>query len=307
VLIQWLSVLLAVAALAEYLRRRRLLFSGGLPWPRWRAGWFALGLLLVLGLTCGPAAHYDRVRYWVWVSQSLALLLVAPLPLMCGRPVELVRAASHPNSRGHGAAPATGSAADRRPGGHARDWLSSPLLGPALVPLVCLGVLFGPVPGWAAASPGVGWLVHLLLVLVGSVIVLPLVRADDRVSSMAVGAAVAVGFVELLIDAVPGIVLRLSTHPVSGFFAHRPVDAAAPNWLHDQQIGGGILWCVAELLDLPFLLLIFRQWVRADSREAAAIDAALDAEGRSEDGDAPGQPGGTPWFLDDPRLRDRLR
>jgi cytochrome c oxidase assembly factor CtaG len=300
VLSQGLSVLLAVAALAEYLRRRRRLVSAGTAWPGRLAGWFALGLVLVLAVTDGPISHYDRVRYWVWVSQSLALLLLVPLPLMCGRPVELVRATSRNAGRTAGRWPA------------APSWLRSPLLGPAVMPLVCLAALFGPVPGWAAASAWAAWLVHLVLLVIGSVIVLPLVRADERASSLAVGAAVAVGFIELLVDAIPGIVLRLSTHPVSGFFSHRRSAVGAPNWLHDQQVGGGILWCVAELLDLPFLLLVFGQWVRADRREAAVIDAALDAEAaRAAEvartaGDA-AEPAGTPWFVNDPRLRDRLR
>jgi putative membrane protein len=282
---QALSLLLAVAALAGYLRRRR---RAGTGWPGRLTAWFALGLLLALAVTCGPISHYDRVRYWVWVSQSLALLLIVPLPLMAGRPVELIQATSR--------------TAARWP--DAPSWLRSPLLGPALMPLVCLAVLFGPVPGWAAGNVWVGWLVHLVLLVIGSVIVLPLVRADERASSLAVGAAVAVGFVELLIDAIPGIVLRLSTHPVSGFFSHRHAAVGAPNWLHDQQVGGGILWCVAELLDLPFLLLVFRQWVRADSREAAVIDAALDAEA-AEATETAGSD--QPWFVNDPRLRDRLR
>lgn len=284
---QALSVLLAVASLAGYLRRSRRLST---TWPRQLTGWFALGLLLALAVTCGPISHYDRVRYWVWVSQSLALLLIVPLPLMAGRPIELAKA--------------TGRTAVRWPS--APSWLRSPLLGPALMPLICLAVLFGPVPGWAAGNVWAGWLVHLALLVLGSVIVLPLVQADDRASSLAVGAAVAIGFIELLIDAIPGIVLRLSTHPVSGFFSHRHTAIGAPPWLHDQQIGGGILWCVAELLDLPFLLLVFRQWVRADSREAAAIDAALDAEAAEAKANE-AESGDQPWFVNDPRLRDRLR
>ncbi len=113
---------------------------------------------------------------------------------------------------------------------------------------------------------------------------------------------------------MPGIVLRLSTKPVSGFFTHRLSSANAPPWLHDQQIGGGVLWCVAELLDLPFLLLVFRRWVRADAREAATIDAALDAKDADAAGDRSGAGAADtepapdePWFVNDPRLRDRLR
>src|SRR6185437_16706090 len=103
---QALAGLLAIAALAGYLRRQRRLST---PWSRRLTGWFALGLLLALAVTCGPISHYDRVRYWVWVSQSLALLLIVPLPLMAGRPVELFRAGT-------------------RTSGRSPSWLRSPLL-----------------------------------------------------------------------------------------------------------------------------------------------------------------------------------
>src|SRR6185437_16761955 len=93
---QALAGLLAIAALAGYLRRQRRLST---PWSRRLTGWFALGLLLALAVSCGPISHYDRVRYWVWVSQSLALLLIVPLPLMAGRPVELIQATSRTSAR----------------------------------------------------------------------------------------------------------------------------------------------------------------------------------------------------------------
>ena len=55
-----------------------------------------------------------------------------------------------------------------------------------------------------------------------------------------------------------------------------------------------MLWCVAELIDLPFLLLVFRRWLRADARDAAQVDAVLEAEralarGRVDRHRAPGR------------------
>lgn len=301
---QPIALLLAALAGWAYFRQvHRVNQLTQTPWPAIRTASFGLGLILLVLLSCAAPGHFARSVYWVWVAQSLTLLLVVPVPLMCGQPIELLRI-THPEGR-------LPRAVESRAG----RWLSSPLVGPALVPLLCIATLFGPVPGWAAGTLPISWLVQLLLVLMGAAIVLPLICADDRASSVAVGAAVAVGVLELLIDAVPGIVLRLSTHPVSGFFDHRTSSVGAPFWLHDQQIGGGVLWCVAELLDLPFLVLIFRRWVRADAREAAAIDAVLD----QRDGNTAQQPEGAvpneietarsdePWFLTDPRLRDRLR
>src|SRR5205823_14085380 len=111
---------------------------------------------------------------------------------------------------------------------------------------------------------------------------------------------------ELLVDAVPGIVLRLQTSLSSSFFTHRLARDWALSPINDQQRAGAILWAVAEVLDLPFLLLIFRRWVRADAREAAEIDTVLDAERIArESGPEPARD--EPWWLSDPRLRDRFR
>ncbi|MDQ1719402.1 MAG: hypothetical protein QOE89_3355, partial [Pseudonocardiales bacterium] len=172
--------------------------------------------------------------------------------------------------------------------------------------------LFGPVPGWAISDTPAGWLIQTAMLIVGLLIVLPLIITDVTSSSLAIGAAIAVGFVELLVDAIPGIVMRLSTHPVTSFFDLRTPALGIPNWLHDQQFAGGILWCVAELLDLPFLILIFRRWVQADAREAAMADAGQG--GQAGQGGHAGQGGRTggagaseePWFLTDPQLRDRF-
>jgi len=135
---------------------------------------------------------------------------------------------------------------------------------------------------------------------------------------MAVGLALGVGVLELLLDAFPGIVLTFDTHLTLTQFA---VDR--PSWalpaLDDQHTAGGILWAAAEVLDLPFLVLAATRWMRADAAEARRIDAELDAQappsrtGPAAPGtersvtrpDAP--PMSRPWWLDDEQLRDRYR
>ena len=274
------------------------------PWPARRSVWFVGGLSLVLLTTSGPVADQLPKLFWVWLSQSLLLLLLLPIPIVAGQPVELVR-------RVHAATGRTLPLlrlADAAPG----RFFASPIVGAGLIPIACVVFLFGPVPGWAIAHTAVGWLVQTALLAVGLVIVLPLISTDTTTSSLAFGAAIAIGLVELLVDAVPGIVMRLSTHSVTSYFDFRHA-AGQLSPLSDQQLAGGILWCVAELLDLPFMVLIFRRWLQADAREAAAIDAHEAARGTAHAG--PGTPGGesaptpdeTPWFLNDPQLRDRFR
>src|SRR5262249_38507004 len=187
--------------------------------------------------------------------------------------------------------------------------LLNPLVGPLLVLVLSVVLFFGPLPGWDSAVPPLGWVLQVLLVVVGALIALPLVGGSNAVGSLAVGLALAVGMVELIIDAVPGIVLRLQTHTATGYFTDRLTHRWSPSALHDQQLAGAILWGVAEMIDIPFLALMFLSWVRADRNEAAQVDAVLEAEraARAALGeiDGPGQTD-SPWWLTDPALRDRL-
>src|SRR5581483_7319983 len=113
-------------------------------------------------------------------------------------------------------------------------------------PVLSFVLFFGPLPGWAIGTPAIGWLVQLGVVLVGAIMVLPLVGLDGEASSLAVGLALAVGSFELVLDALPGVILRLHTRLATTWFDHRVTEPWSMHPLHDQQIAGAILWCIAE-------------------------------------------------------------
>jgi putative copper resistance protein D len=60
------------------------------------------------------------------------------------------------------------------------------------------------------------------------------------------------------------------------YLHHAP--AWSPDVQHDQQIGGGAMLSIAELVALPFLLALLFQWARAERVQTAALDRRLDAE-----------------------------
>ena len=125
--------------------------------------------------------------------------------------------------------------------------------------------------------------------------------------------------------------LSFQTHlTLTQFGVNRP--AWAPAALDDQHTAGGILWAVAEVLDLPFLVLAATRWMRADAVEARRIDAQLDAESPAAAASPPAErpaagtavpaviagaptapahpdapPMSRPLWLDDPEMRDRYR
>jgi putative membrane protein len=257
------------------------------------------GVLLGLWVTGGVLQARAGQLLWIWTVQQLLLLLIVPIVILAGRPVDLVAAVRGTDAR-----------LVRIAGSRAVRTASSPLLGPLYVPVLCGLLFFWGLGSWSLRSSAGGWVLHLVLLVAGVLIALPLSQGHARTSSsIAVGAALAVGVVELLIDAVPGLVLRLETHlTLAHFGTGRP--AWAPSWRADQHTAGAILWTVAEVLDLPFLILVAVQWARVDAREARQVDALLDRQAltaaASGDGGDAGRPGGTqPWWLADPELRRR--
>lgn len=291
---QPLAIALALGLAGWYARAVRRYNRSARPGVRWPAGFtalFATGLVLLVWATCGFAGAYLDSLFWVWVSQQLGLLLVVPYFLMAGQPLRLTRSAR----------------VQRVVHARAIRALGNPLVAPALVPLLSVLLFFGPLPGWCIQAPGAGWVEQLVVLGVGALIVLPLVGGDGPRSSLAVGLSLAIGSFELVLDAIPGIALRLHRDLSTSYFDHRLAHGWSMLPVRDQQLGGTVLWCTAELLDVPFLVLVFRQWLKADARDAADIDAVLEAEriargtpGPAEEGDRD-----APWWLSDPAMRSR--
>lgn len=293
--VQPLALVVAAVLAVGYVR---LLRRTTRPWPAGRTAVFAFGIALFVWTTCGMPEVYARSLYWMWTAQALTLWLVVPLLVLSGHPVQLARAG--------GGAPRLDRALRSRP---ARV-VANPLVGPALVPVLSLLLFFGPLPGWAASILPVGWVLHLVLLAVGALMVLPLAGLDEDASSLAVGLSLAIGSFELVLDALPGVLLRLRAGLVTTYFDHRAQHAWTPAALHDQRYAGAVLWCVAEIIDLPFLLLVYRRWLRADARDAARVDAVLEAERAArtaipETVDVPVDRD-VPWWLSDPAMRQRM-
>ena len=267
-------------------------------WPALRSTLFGAGILLLLWASCGFLQVYASSLYWVWTTQTLVLWLAVPILVLSGHLVQLARTLSGPAGR-----------LDTVLRSRFCRVVANPLVGPALVPVLSGVLFFGPLPAWTIEWPAVGWLIQVALLGIGALMVLPLVGLDESASSLAVGLSLAIGSFELVLDALPGVILRLHTGLVTSWFDFRAQHRWTPDALHDQRVAGAILWCIAEIIDLPFLVLVYRRWIRADARDAAEVDAVLEAEraarralpdsGQDAERDAP-------WWLSDPAMQQRL-
>ena len=291
---QPIAIVLAVALAAGYVYALRRAEAS---LPRWRIAVFGLGIAVLVWTSCGFLAGYANSLYWVWTTQTLLLWLVVPILILSGHPVQLARQL-----------PAVGAHVDTVLRNPICRVIGNPLVGPALVPVLSFVFFFGPLPEWAARATWFAWLLQLALLLIGALMVLPLAGLDEEATSLAVGLSLAIGCFELVLDALPGVVLRLRNSLVTGWFDYRDVHSWTPDALRDQRVAGAILWCIAEIIDLPFLVLVYRRWLRADARDAAEVDAVLDAERAARQAMPETEPDrDAPWWLSDPTMQERLR
>jgi putative copper resistance protein D len=248
-------LLMLVGCLAAARRGGRL--------PGWRWALLGAGCAVALIAADGWPGAYAASLAWVFVVRLCALLLGAPALVAFARPELLL-----PESWRR-----------RRPLGRAGRALGHPLVGPLLLPVLIGVVIFTPLFTLAVRDRPVTWALDGVLLIVGTVLAAPLARAGEQDSSLRMGVVLFVGLFELLIDAIPGVALRLDGHVVPAVAALAAHRGGPPNALHDQQLAGAVLWGVAELIDLPFLLVVFRQWVRADQHEATVVDRRVAERG----------------------------
>ncbi|MBK3569659.1 MULTISPECIES: cytochrome c oxidase assembly protein [unclassified Streptomyces] len=247
------------------LRRR------GESWPVARTVAFAVfGLGTIVVATMSALAVYDRVLFWPAAVQNVLLDLIAPLGLALGDPLRLALRALPERA----AARAQGAMT-----GRVLRLLTFPLVSTALVLTTELTIYFTPYFETALANNWLHQLMYLQLLLAGSLFVLPVLTREEALPTWCTHPVrAALVFVDGIIDAVPGIVVMTHGTLIAGswYLAHAP--SWAPDVQHDQQLGGGAMVGIAELVAIPFLLAILVQWARTERAETVALDRRLDTE-----------------------------
>ncbi|KOV60580.1 cytochrome c oxidase assembly protein [Streptomyces sp. MMG1121] len=265
------ALLLVIALGALYGRGVALLRRRGEPWPPARVAAFALlGLGALVVATMSALAVYDHVLFWPAAVQNILLDLVAPLGLALGDPLRLAVEALPADSAGR---------VRRAMSGRLVRVLTFPLVSTALVLATELTVYFTP---YFATALRVGWLhelMYLHLLVAGCLFVVPMLTHEQtlpRWCTHPVRAALV--FLDGIVDAVPGVVVMTHGTLIAGAWYLHHAPTWSPDVRHDQQIGGGAMLSIAELVALPFLLALLFQWARAERAQSAVLDRRLDAE-----------------------------
>ncbi|GHI03472.1 hypothetical protein AQI88_00360 [Streptomyces cellostaticus] len=247
------------------------LLGRGEPWPPARAAAFVLiGLGGLVTATMSGLAVYDHVLFWPAAVQNILLDLVAPLGLALGDPLRLAVEALPERAAGRVRRVMTGRLVRT---------LTFPLVSTALVLGTELTVYFTP---YFATALRVGWLhelMYLHLLAAGCLVVVPVLTHEEALPSWCTHPVrAALVFLDGIVDAVPGVVVMTHGTLIAGAWYLHHAPSWSPDVQHDQQIGGGAMLSIAELVALPFLLAILFQWARADRAQTAVLDRRLDAE-----------------------------
>lgn len=301
------AAVVALALAAGYLAGVRWAHRRG---QRWSAGRTAVFLVggpgTIVVATMSALAVYRQVLFWPAAVANTVLAVITPLGLALGDPVGLLDRASP-----HRWAPRARAALR----GPLARVLTFPLVSALLGALTQFAVYFTPYLRASLRSGAVHGLLSAQLVVTGLLFAVPLLAEDLLPAWCTHPVRAAITFVDGLVDAVPGMLLALSSTPVAGgWYAERP-RTWGPTAAWDQTIGGALVFCLTEAVGAPLLVAVFVQWSRADATEAAQVDRRLDAErtasvpvppptagpaGPAEAGPAP-EPGlERPWWETDP-------
>ncbi len=244
--IDWSALAIIVAAGVLYGLGLKAAAARKQGWPLWRTvAFYVLGLGSLAILTFGFPGVYSSQLRWAFALKITLMLFVVPLLIGLGKPISLARAALPEQ----GISRLDGVLSNRMVR-FVSNSMAAPLLGLALFSLFLTPAFYT-----LRTNPLAEALLTLGIPLLGMLMALPIIEeADFHRSSAFITLEFVFVFIELLIDAVPGILLRLNCQVLDNVTARQSTLAWFPDALRDQQLAGDVLWFICEIVDLPLII-----------------------------------------------------
>ena len=261
-------MLLVAAAL--YLGGVIALRRRGHLWPlRLTLMYLLLGLGSYAWVSFGFLGAWSAELRWAFTTRIALLLFVVPMLVTLGKPVSLARTVLSARPRA-------------LMNGFLRSWIAkffgNAIMAPVFTCLV-FAVFFTPLAAALRFSPVAQGAISAVVPVLGLLMVLPMAAHTVARTSLFIVAEFLFAFVELVLDAIPGVLLRLGTVV---FDRAGAASGAMPLWfpnpLRDQQLSGDLLWFIAEIVDVPILVILMMRWIRSDRRESRSMDELSDEE-----------------------------
>ncbi|HEX3813655.1 MAG TPA: cytochrome c oxidase assembly protein [Mycobacteriales bacterium] len=255
-------IVLVLAAVA-YLAGVRQLRRRGESWPLRRTALFLVaGLGGIAVVTMSALGVYDRTLFWPAATQNAVLLTLTPLLLSLGDPIGLVTRCLPARSL---------------PRGRIVTVLAFPMVSALLCLAATLVLYLTPLFRISLTDGAVHQLVWLGLVGLGCLFCWPMLSEQLLPEWCGYPMRMAFGFVDGLLDAIPGIIVMTGHGLIAGAYYASLHRGWGPSLRWDQTIGGGLMLTIAEATAVPFAVALFFRWARADEAGARLADARLAA------------------------------
>jgi putative membrane protein len=257
-----------VVAAGLYLWASSRLRRRGDSWPVGRDIAFVGGGLGTIALaTLWWPGVYDDTLFWAHMAQHMLLSMLAPIFLALGAPITLALRTLPAGGR-------------RRLSTVLRSLpakiLINPLVGFALLFGTPFVLYFTGLYGVTLRNDVLHELLHVHFIVAGCIFFWPLVGIDPVPGRLTHPLRMLLLFVTLPAHAWLGITIMSDNDVIAGSYYRALARPWGPSLLHDQTIGGGLLWATGDLVGVIVLAALFVQWSRADAREAVRVDRTLD-------------------------------
>ncbi|MFC8848033.1 MULTISPECIES: cytochrome c oxidase assembly protein [unclassified Micromonospora] len=273
-----------VVGIGGYLAGVRRLHRGGHRWPVARTASWIGGLLVLAAATGLGFARYAYVLFSVHMAQHMVLSMAVPILLVGGAPVTLalraLRRPTDPGVRG------------------AREWLlralhsrvarllTHPLVAFGSYTASLFGLYFSDLLGTLMRSH----LGHLAMlghfVLSGYLLFWVLIGIDPGRPRVPHPILMLIHLASMMAHGFFGLALMQTTTVIAPDWYLGVHPEWSSSLLADQRLGAGIAWAFGEIPAAVVMVLLVRQWLRADQREQRRLDRAADrAEATGEDDD----------------------
>jgi putative copper resistance protein D len=262
------GLLVAAVAWAWLVRRVRRLHPDH-PVPRLRtAAWFG-GLAAIAVALLSGIARYDTTLFSVHMGQHLLLMMVAAPLLAFAAPItQLLRAAS-PGVRQGWLIPVLHSGPV--------EALGHPVVAGLTFAVVVWGSHFTGLFNLALEDQGVHDVEHVAYLLAAMLFWWPVIGADPARHRMPFAVRSLYLLIQVPVNSFLGMAFVFAPAPLYAHYANLGSPYGI-NALADQQLAGGIMWLVGDVVFIGGILGIIAAWMRHEQRDEPAAERRFEAE-----------------------------
>jgi putative copper resistance protein D len=258
---------LALLALLYLVGARRTRRLSGRPWPRRYTAWFGAGLTVAGLATNSSIAVYDMALFSAHMVGHLLLVMVAPVFLCAGRPLELIVAASAPLRRAR---------VERVLRGRVVSLLLCPPVALATYAAVIVGSHLTGLMDTIMAHPWAGQVEHLAYLVVGcQFFTLVVGDAPIRWRLTVPGRWILLAFA-MAVDTFTGVTLLFLSRPIQ----LTPVPGLVVNAATDTETGAAIMWVGGDGIMALVMIGLVIGWLHRPAADRAELGSWVESARR---------------------------